>query len=171
MTSVNWPPQEKRKLIGTRIDRLDGPAKSSGAAKYALDIQRPDMLYGKILGSPIAAGKLVSLDTKAAEALKGVAVVHVLKQPGAAINYAGEEILALAATTEEIAIEALKLVKAEYEVSKANLDDAIRAKSPAHPMPARMAIRPKPFPTRRRRSKDITTLLASRIVAWNRTAR
>src|SRR6478736_6177881 len=124
MTSVNWPPQEKRKLIGTRIDRLDGPAKSSGAAKYALDIQRPDMLYGKILGSPIAAGKLVSLDTKAAEALKGVAVVHVLKQPGATINYAGEEILALAATTEEIANEALKLVKAEYEVSKANLDDA-----------------------------------------------
>ena len=50
MTSINWPPKEKRKLIGTRIDRLDGPAKSSGAAKYSLDIQRPDMLYGKILG-------------------------------------------------------------------------------------------------------------------------
>src|SRR5262245_4016764 len=53
MTSINWPPQEKRKLIGKRIDRLDGPAKSSGAAKYSLDINRPDMLYGKIFGSPI----------------------------------------------------------------------------------------------------------------------
>ena len=71
MTSINWPPQEKRKLIGTRIDRLDGPAKSSGAAKYSLDIQRPDMLYGKIFGAPIAAGTLKSLDTKAAEALHG----------------------------------------------------------------------------------------------------
>ena len=39
MTSINWPPKEKLKLIGTRIDRLDGPAKSSGAAKYSLDIQ------------------------------------------------------------------------------------------------------------------------------------
>ena len=71
MTSINWPPQEKRKLIGTRIDRLDGPAKSSGAAKYSLDIQRPNLLYGKILGAPIAAGTLKSLDTSAAEALEG----------------------------------------------------------------------------------------------------
>ncbi len=71
MTSINWPPKEKLKLIGGRIDRLDGPAKSSGAAKYSLDIQRPGLLYGKILGSPIAAGTLKSLDTKAAEALKG----------------------------------------------------------------------------------------------------
>jgi xanthine dehydrogenase YagR molybdenum-binding subunit len=128
MTSINWPPQEKRKLIGKRIERLDGPAKSSGAAKYALDIQRPDMLYGKILGSPIAAGTLKSIDTKAAEALKGVEAVHLLKQPGATINYAGEEILALAATTEEIATEALRLVEAQYDVGTAQVIDSDPAK-------------------------------------------
>ena len=119
MTSINWPPKEKRKLIGTRIDRLDGPAKSSGAAKYSLDIHRPNLLYGKILGAPIAAGTLKSLDTKAAEALKGVEAVHVMTEPGKPINWAGQEIVALAATTEEIATEALRLIKAEYELGKA----------------------------------------------------
>jgi xanthine dehydrogenase YagR molybdenum-binding subunit len=124
VTSINWPPKEKRKLLGTRIERLDGPAKSSGAAKYALDIQRPEMLYGRILGAPIAAGTLKSLDTQAAEALQGVAAVHVLKQPGSPINYAGEEIVAIAATTEEIAGEALRLIEAQYEVGEFQVDDA-----------------------------------------------
>ena len=133
MTSINWPPKEKRKLIGTRIDRLDGPAKSSGAAKYSLDIQRPNLLYGKILGSPIAAGTLKSLDTKAAEALKGVEAVHVMTEPGKPINWAGQEIVALAATTEEIATEALRLIKAEYELGKAQVDDADPAKVEGRP--------------------------------------
>src|SRR5215831_9535549 len=124
MTSINWPPKEKRRLIGTRIDRLDGPAKSSGAAKYSLDIQRPNLLYGKILGSPIAAGTLKSLDTKAAEALKGVEAVHVMTEPGRPINWAGQEIVAVAATTEEIATDALKLIKAEYERGQAQLIDS-----------------------------------------------
>src|SRR5512145_3046170 len=123
MTSINWPAKEKFKLIGTRIDRLDGPAKSSGAAKYSLDIQRPGLLYGKILGSPIAAGTLKSLDTKAAEALKGVEAVHVMTQVGAPINWAGQEILALAAETEEIAVEALRLVKVVYERGKPQVED------------------------------------------------
>ena len=86
MTSINWPAEEKRKLIGKRIERLDGPAKSSGAAKYSLDIQRPDLLYGKIFGSPIAAGTLKSIDTTAAEALHGVEAVHVMTEPGKPIN-------------------------------------------------------------------------------------
>jgi xanthine dehydrogenase YagR molybdenum-binding subunit len=124
MTSINWPAENKRKLIGKRIDRLDGPAKSSGAAKYSLDIQRPDMLYGKILGAPIAAGKLKSLDTKAAEALKGVEAVHVMTEPGKPINWAGQEIVALAATSEEIATEALRLIKAEYEIGAAQVIDS-----------------------------------------------
>jgi xanthine dehydrogenase YagR molybdenum-binding subunit len=133
MTSINWPPQEKRKLIGKRIDRLDGPAKSSGAAKYSLDINRPDMLFGKIFGAPIAAGTLKSLDTSAAEALFGVEAVHVMKQPGQPINWAGEPILALAATTEEIAAEALRLIKAEYEKAAPQVDDTDLSKADGNP--------------------------------------
>ncbi len=124
MTSINWPPREKMKLIGHRIERLDGPVKSSGAAKYSLDIQRPGMLYGKILGAPIAAGKLTALDTSAAEALPGVAAVQVMTEVGRPVNWVGQEIVALAAATEEIATEAIKLIKAEYEVAKHQVDDA-----------------------------------------------
>src|SRR5712691_6989985 len=38
MATVAWPPADKRTLIGKRIDRLDGPAKATGAAKYTYDI-------------------------------------------------------------------------------------------------------------------------------------
>lgn len=133
MTSVNWPPKEKLKLIGTRIDRVDGPAKSSGAAKYSFDIQRPGLLYGKILGAPIAAGTLKSLDTKAAEELKGVEAVHVMTEPGKPINWAGQEIVAIAAVTEEIATEALSLVKAEYEHGQSQVDDTDPEKGEGRP--------------------------------------
>ncbi len=91
------------------------------------------MLYGKILGSPIAAGTLKSLDTKAAEALKGVAAVHVMTEPGKPINWAGQEIVAIAAETEEIAVEAIRLVKAEYERGKPQVDDTDLAKAEGRP--------------------------------------
>ena len=133
MTSINWPPKDKLKLIGTRIDRIDGPPKSSGAAKYSLDINRPEMLYGKILGAPIASGTLVSLDTSAAEALHGVEAVHVMTDPGKPINWAGQEIVALAAISEEIATEALKLVRAEYETKAPQTDDSDPAKAEGRP--------------------------------------
>src|SRR5579871_2011709 len=133
MTSINWPSKDKRRLIGTRIERLDGSAKSSGAAKYSLDIQRPNMLYGKILGAPIAAGTLKSLDTKAAEALPGVAAVHVMKQVGQKINWAGEEIVALVADTEETATEALRLIQAEYDPTDAQVDDTDPSKVTGRP--------------------------------------
>jgi xanthine dehydrogenase YagR molybdenum-binding subunit len=123
MTSFLWPARDQMKVIGKRIDRVDGPAKSSGAAKYSLDINRPGLLYGKILGATIAAGTLKSLDTKAAEALDGVKAVHVMTKVGAPINWAGQEILALAAETEEIATEALRLVKVEYERGKPQVED------------------------------------------------
>jgi xanthine dehydrogenase YagR molybdenum-binding subunit len=133
MTSINWPSQEKRKLIGTRIDRLDGPAKSSGAAKYSFDMNRPKMLYGKILGAPIAAGKLTALDTSAAEALEGVEAIHVMTEVGRPINWAGQEIVALAAVTEEIATEAIRLIKAEYERGEPQVDDTDPARAEGRP--------------------------------------
>ena len=82
MASINWPAQEKRRLIGKRIDRLDGPVKVSGAAKYTYDIQRPGMLYVRMLCAPIAAGVLKSLDTRAAETLKGVAAIRRPRHKG-----------------------------------------------------------------------------------------
>src|SRR5262249_23606027 len=57
----------------------------------------------------------------------------VMKQPGTPINWAGEPIVALAATSEEVAIEALRLIKAEYEPGTPQVDDTDPSKADGNP--------------------------------------
>jgi xanthine dehydrogenase YagR molybdenum-binding subunit len=107
--------------MGTSIKRLDGPEKTQGKAKYAYDIIRPGMLYARLLGSPHAHARIKSIDMSAAEKLPGVKAVLALKDPaGEGANgkafYQGDEIAAVAATTEEIAEDAVRLIKVEYEL-------------------------------------------------------
>src|SRR5437762_13700612 len=109
-----WPKQ--RRLIGTRIERLDGPEKSTGHAKYSFDINRPGMLHARILRSPYAHAKVKSLDTAAAEKMPGVKAVHVIAAAGKELFYAGDEIVGLAADTEEHVKDGLRAIKIEYEV-------------------------------------------------------
>jgi CO/xanthine dehydrogenase Mo-binding subunit len=75
MAKIDWPPQEKRTLIGKRIDRADGPVKATGAAKYSYDINRPGMLYAKLVTSPHASAAVDRIDTSAAETMPGVRAV------------------------------------------------------------------------------------------------
>jgi xanthine dehydrogenase YagR molybdenum-binding subunit len=110
----SWP--KERRLLGTKVQRLDGPEKATGRAKYSYDINRPGMLHAKLLRCPHAHARLTKLDISAAEKMPGVAAVHVLAKPGQQFNYAGAEILGLAADTEEHALDALRAVRAEYEV-------------------------------------------------------
>ncbi len=133
MADTNWPTQQRRRVIGKRVDRIDGPVKVSGAAKYTADVQRPGLLYAKILPATIAAGVLKSLDTRAAEALPGVEAVHVMTEPGQPINWAGQEIVAVAAKSEEVALEALSKVKAVYEPVKPRMDDKDPSKGEGRP--------------------------------------
>jgi xanthine dehydrogenase YagR molybdenum-binding subunit len=72
MPKYDWPVAEKRSHIGKRISRIDGPLKATGAAKYSYDINRPGMLWARILGSPHARAKVTSIDLSAAEAMPGV---------------------------------------------------------------------------------------------------
>src|SRR5947209_5934613 len=109
-----WP--KERRLIGTRIERLDGPEKSTGHAKYSFDINRPGMLHARILRSPYAHTTVKSIDTKAAEKMPGVKAVHVIADAGKELFYAGDEIVALAADTEEHCLDAVRAIKIEYEV-------------------------------------------------------
>lgn len=111
----DWPEPGQRKLIGKRFNRIDGPAKSSGQAKYSYDITRPGMLFAKIVGSAHAHAKIKSIDTSEAEKLSGVKV-HIVQGVGTEIQWAGDEILYVAAPTEELAKDAAVRVKVEYEV-------------------------------------------------------
>src|SRR3954454_22109641 len=72
-----WP--KKRRILGTKVKRLDGPDKATGRAKYSYDVNRPGMLHGAILRSPHAHAKIKSLDTAAAKKTPGFkAMVMIL---------------------------------------------------------------------------------------------
>jgi xanthine dehydrogenase YagR molybdenum-binding subunit len=128
--AITWP--KERRVIGTKVTRLDGPDKATGRAKYSYDINRPGMLHAGILRSPYAHAKVKTLDTSAAEKMPGVKAVHVIAGPGKELFYAGDEIVGLAADTEEHAHDGLRAIKVEYEVldfivkEKEALDDPNR---------------------------------------------
>src|SRR5262249_14546610 len=109
-----WP--KERRLIGTKVQRVDGPDKATGRAKYSFDINRVAMLHGKMLRCPYAHAKVKTLDFRDAEKMPGVKAVFVIGGEGKELFYAGDEVMALAADTEEHAADAIRNVKIEYEV-------------------------------------------------------
>ena len=108
-----WP--EKPALLSTSVKRLDGPVKASGQAKYAYDIKRPGMLFAKVLRSPHPHARIVTVDVAAAEKAPGVKVVLPWRKAGDKVVYQGDEVAAVAAVTEEQALDAVRMIKVEYE--------------------------------------------------------
>ena len=114
----DWP--AKPEVIGTHVKRVDGPDKVSGRAKYTFDISRPAMLYARVVRSPYPHARVVSVDLSAALRAPGVKASLVWRDPSDAQNnramFQGDEIAAVAADTEEHAIDAARLVKVQYDV-------------------------------------------------------
>src|ERR1019366_7022907 len=110
------PPPYKvgeRPVTGKRHPRLDGPQMVTGRAAYTHDARRPGMLHARILRSPHAHAKIVSIDTSALEKMPGV----VFENPGKdTVRYHGDAVLALAAPTRAAAKDALRAVKVVYDV-------------------------------------------------------
>ena len=75
-----WP--AKPVVLGTSVKRLDGPDKVTGRAKYTFDINRPGMLYGRIVRSPHPHARIVSIDLTAAQKAPGVKAALVWKEAG-----------------------------------------------------------------------------------------
>jgi CO/xanthine dehydrogenase Mo-binding subunit len=133
---------QKFTSVGSRPIRHDGFDKVTGKALYGADIDLPGLIHGKILRSPHAHAKILSIDTSEAEKLPDVHTVitnhdfptqedkAVSKIPGPAINlkqqtsnilasdkvlYKGHAVAAVAANSPHAAEEALALIKVEYE--------------------------------------------------------
>jgi xanthine dehydrogenase molybdenum-binding subunit len=146
------------RVIGTRPIRHDGVDKVTGRAKYGADLSFPDMLYGKVLRSPHAHAKIISINAEKALRMPGVkAVVTAADFPelpdGSAaagemrvnprllssnilasdkVLYNGHAVAAVAATSIHIAEEALAQIEVEYEVLPPvmNLEEAMAPDAP-----------------------------------------
>ena len=113
-----WPARPS--VLGTRVLRLDGPDKVTGRAKYTFDISRPGMLYARMVRSPHPHARVVSVDSTAAARMPGVKTVLLVRDFSDAQNnrvmFQGDEVAAVAADTEEHAIDAARAIKVVYEV-------------------------------------------------------
>ena len=116
MTDYSWPRAEDRALISEAISRRDGPVKSTGQAQYSQDVRRPGMLFAKILTCPHAHARIARIDLSAAENISGVKGIRVLQNVGSEIKWAHAEIVAVAATSEQIARDAVSAVQVDYDV-------------------------------------------------------
>lgn len=130
MADYAWPEPSRRALLGKRISRLDGPVKSSGRAIYTFDVRRPRMLFGKLVLSPHAHARIVSIDTRAAEAMPGVKAVDIIMDVGKEVMWAGQEVAAVAAETEAQARDAARAVTVQYEVLPYWVKDSLPSEAP-----------------------------------------
>ncbi|MEE4264741.1 MAG: xanthine dehydrogenase family protein molybdopterin-binding subunit [Desulfobacteraceae bacterium] len=120
-------------IIGKRMPRVDSRTKVMGKAKFTADLKLPGMLVGKILRSPLAHARILSIDTTKAESLPGVKAVVTGKDTEGVkwgvfaytrdqqfiqtekVRYIGDEVAGVAAVDEETALKALDLIDVEYE--------------------------------------------------------
>ncbi|MEL7567990.1 MAG: molybdopterin cofactor-binding domain-containing protein, partial [Dehalobacterium sp.] len=146
-------------IIGKNIRRADAVEKVTGKATFSSDLSLPGMLHAKVLRSPHPHARIISIDISEAEKLPGVKAVatwqntpRVLFNTSATmtftvphltpvldqyifdnvVRYVGDEVAAVAAVSEQIAEEALRLIKVEYELLPAVYDplEAITQEAP-----------------------------------------
>ncbi|MFI9509222.1 xanthine dehydrogenase family protein molybdopterin-binding subunit [Nocardia sp. NPDC052566] len=139
------------KLVGQGLDRVDGHAKVTGAARFTAEIPMPNAAYGVLVGAEIGSGTLTSIETAAALRAGAVAVYthenlpKVAAQPplvpsgfgqaapgqtffpmqDTTIHYFGQPIAVVIADTFEVAQHAASLIEATYQAQPAlvRLDD------------------------------------------------
>jgi xanthine dehydrogenase YagR molybdenum-binding subunit len=128
-----WP--KNRRVIGTRVQRLDGPEKSTGRARYSFDVNRPGMLHARIFRSPHPHVRIKSLDTSGAEKAVGFKALHVIAKAGTELFFAGDEIVGVACDTEEHAADAVRAIKVEYEFLDALVTEADALKNDLKTVP------------------------------------
>ncbi|MGC7098243.1 xanthine dehydrogenase family protein molybdopterin-binding subunit [Amycolatopsis lurida] len=132
-------------MVGRGVERVDGRAKVTGAARYAADNEVPGVLHGFLVLSTIARGEITAIDTGAALAHPGVLAVHTHRDmprltlptfpyvkgfipiQDARVHHNGQPIAYVVAETLEQAQEAANLVRVDYrsEPPTARIGDAL----------------------------------------------
>jgi len=146
------------KSVGHSIRKIDGMAITTGKPVYTEDLAMSNALVVKILRSPHALAKIISIDLSGAEKLEGVECILTYKdvpngrftlagqsypEPSPydrlildeIVRYVGDEVAIIAAVDEKTALLAMKKLKVDYEVMEPVLDfeQAIGHVSLVHP--------------------------------------
>jgi len=117
--------------VGKPLKRIDGVGKVTGETIYADDMQLPGMLHAKVLGSPYAHARIVSIDTSKARIHPGVEAVFTAADlpeykknpsnrrglifPDEEVLFHGQPVAAALASDPHVAEEALSLIEVKYE--------------------------------------------------------
>jgi xanthine dehydrogenase YagR molybdenum-binding subunit len=110
---AKWPDQLN--VVGQSTSRLDGPAKVTGQAKYAYDVQPSGWLYGMILRSKWPAAKVTKIDITRAQTMPGVKAVVLAGGDQRTVRFYGQELAAVAATTKQQCLDALRAITVEAQ--------------------------------------------------------
>jgi xanthine dehydrogenase YagR molybdenum-binding subunit len=149
----NSPPPSD--IIGAKVPRIDGPLKTTGTARYASDFNFPGLVYAVPVRSDLASGKILRIDSTAAESLPGVLLVmhHGNAIPlyrnasggrnsesrppfeDDTVSYWGQYVAAVVAETLEQAQAAAAAVRVEYEPAKFNVDSSLSDSLPPEGQP------------------------------------
>ena len=156
------------RYIGKEMSRVDGVAKVTGAAKYAVEFQAKNTAYGYIVQSEIAKGAITAIETKEAEKQTGVIKVFTHRNaPQLAftdkkdademspngttfralytdrIMFSGQPIALVVAETFEQARFAANLIKATYAAQK-SATDTVKLLGTAYQPPTQQPNQPPP---------------------------
>ena len=138
-TPATTNPIDQLKIIGHPTDRIDGPLKTTGTARYAYE--RNDVVtnpaYGYVLGSAIAKGRITSMDLSRTRAAPGVLAVVTADSAGKldkadknaadllggpAIEHYHQAVAIVVAETFEQARAAASLIKVDYAAATGAFD-------------------------------------------------
>lgn len=125
-----WDALTNYKTVGTDVDRIDGMQKATGRAKYAYDINFPDLQQAMILRAPIARGVLKSLNLEEARAMPGISAVVALKQEGSKVRMVGDAIAAVSGKTLDMVRDAIEKIRADYDKELHNVDYLMDEEAP-----------------------------------------
>lgn len=144
-----WEVDAKFTAVGERQPRVEGSEKVTGRAQYSYDIQLPGQLYAGVLRSSYPHARIVSIDSSKAERLQGVHAVLTMENVtdvewyeeksklfDATVRFVGDEVAAVAAESEEIVEDALRLIQVVYEPLPfvVDIEDALLSDAPlVHP--------------------------------------
>ena len=154
-TPATTNPIDQLKIIGKPTDRIDGPMKTTGTARYAYErnTEVPNAAYGWVVGAGIAKGRIASMDLNAARAAPGVLAIVTARNAGKLgkgefntakllggpeIDHYHQAVALVVASSFEQARAAAQLLRIEYARAPGRFD--LAAEKDAAPMP-----KPSPF--------------------------